>query len=331
MLQYCLSDLQGESFSQLSGLQLIPTAANHFVRFEQRQEKTKSYKAERARGLMYTCNTLEYELLSAQPQWLVDNTIPEGLYTQLCSQPLQENTNVRTLNPRTFARLFDTGTLPLEWKRCTEVAWSGEAEQPTREWVALFWKYLDECRVDLACFEDWPLLPCVGGLMRRMISESSVVDMEAASEELRECLLALGCRALDATVVAKQPQGLENYVNRCTADGIVAAICCCAAELQANLERTAVSAEVISLLDMLRAIGVEVSAKLADKALVLQGGDPQSALNWILEHDQLATGVSSDGPTDSPFVKLFAQCNRDGVGHLRAYLATELRYLHFHQ
>ena len=79
---------------------------------------------------------------------------------------------------------------------------SDEAEdQPTRKWLELFWRYLYEFRADLACFEDWPLLPCAGGVLRRMIEGSSVVDMVRASNELRECLATLGCHALDASIV----------------------------------------------------------------------------------------------------------------------------------
>ena len=152
-----------------------------------------------------------------------------------------------------------------------------------------------------------------------MIEGSSVVDMVRASNELRECLATLGCHALDASIVAKQPQGLEAYVNQCTADGVISALCCCASELRNACERQAISPEAAALLDMLQAIGMDIPAKLAQDALATTDGDSQAALNWILEH-QSAGAERSVG-----FAKLFSGCDAVNSRRLRLFLATELQ------
>ena len=94
---------------------------------------TKSYKAERCRGQVYTCTEIEYKLLSGQAHCLVDRSIPDGLYMQLCDESLQQSCNVRTLNPRTMARLFDNGTLPGNWKRTSEMCPNGVGRQQAKE------------------------------------------------------------------------------------------------------------------------------------------------------------------------------------------------------
>ena len=211
---------------ELDGLPLIPTAEGNSTKFE--TGGAKSYKAERGKGQVYTCGALEYNLLlDSQAPFLVDRSIPEDLYALMAGIELQESCNVKTLSPQTLVRLFDMGhgTLPAAWKGSAEVQWTGSsANEPSQEWVQLFWEYAAECAADLECFEDWPLLPCNGGVLRRLIKESSVVDMGSAPPELCEVLVKLGCRGLDTKTVAIQPKVLAEYVHPCTGEGVIKAV-----------------------------------------------------------------------------------------------------------
>eukprot|EP01049_Picozoa_sp_SAG25_P009302 SAG25_NODE_911_length_4794_cov_1.302449_1_plen_1090_part_00 len=231
LLRYCCNDLEGAEFAELGGLPLIPTAASTLATFQKvtEQGQAKSYKSERGKGHMYTCTQLEYDLLlESQAPVLVDRSIPDDLYAMLASQPLQQSCSVRTLNPQLLARLFDMGTLPAAWKRSAEVQWSGSGTgEPSREWVQMFWRYVDECHqcpADLACFEDWPLLPCVGGVLRRLIKETSVIDIGNAEVELASVLASLGCSSIDNQLVDIEGPALAAYVNQCTADGVISSI-----------------------------------------------------------------------------------------------------------
>ena len=314
LLRYCLSDLKGSRLMAMQGLPLIPTADGKSAVFGLMDAGTQ----------LYTCGEQEYNLLlDSQAAVLVDRSIPEDLYAILCSTELQESCNIRTLNPRTLARLFDMGTLPSAWKRCPEVQWTGSsANEPSQEWVQLFWEYAAECAADLECFEDWPLLPCNGGVLRRLIKESSVVDMGSAPPELCEVLVKLGCRGLDTKTVVKQPRALSVYVNPCTGDGVLAAVVSCATELQDAADKSSVTQEVADLLTTVRQMGMdEVSAKHAADALSAASGDPQAALNWIFEHPS-----SGDSAQPLPFAQLFERCADNSAQELRKFFANE-----FHQ
>ena len=311
LLRYCLSDLRGSGLMYMQGLALIPTADGKAATFGPIDASTQ----------VYTCGQLEYDLLlESQPSFLVDRSIPEDLYAILAGTQLQESCNVRTLNPRTLARLFDMGTLPATWKRCPEVQWSGTgANVPSKQWVQLFWEYAEKNAADLECFEDWPLLPCDGGVLRRLIKESSVVDMGSAGAELGEVLMKLGCRSLDTTIVVAQPRALSAYVNPCTGDGVLAAVVSCAVELQDSCDHSSVAQEVSDLLVTVRQMGMDqVSAKHAADALSAARGDAQVALNWLFEHP-----ASGDSAQPLPFDKLFERCADNSAQELRVFFARE--------
>jgi hypothetical protein len=140
-----------------------------------------------------------------------------------------------------MARLFEEGVLPPAWRGCAEVAWApadeaeGEGDeqaeaagggQPSAAWLRTFWKFAHETGADLGCFAEWPLLPCSGGVLRRLSEQTSVIDMAVADDQLRACLARVGCRELDlATVGAAPAEALtRSYVRPCTADGVLAAL-----------------------------------------------------------------------------------------------------------
>ena len=217
LLRYCLSDLAEATYSEMVGLPLLPTADGKVAKFGASDDSVQ----------IYTCSGLEGRLLESCRQWLVDRELPEELYLAVSAVELQTATNVRTLNPRTMARLFEMGVMPKQWKRCAEVEWSpGTDGQPSTDWVCLFWEFAHASHVDLSCFEEWPLLPCSGGVLRGLIEQTCVIDMAEADVKLRGCLKTLGCRELDTDVVVAGPAAMlsRSYVRPCTADGVLAAL-----------------------------------------------------------------------------------------------------------
>jgi len=219
-LDYCLSDMNGSSFSDnLLGLPLVPLATGSFTMFSRRGEGER----------IFISSPIEYDLLKDSiPHLLVDCLIPSGVFEKLQDIAHSGLTNLYEFTCYSLVELFPR-ILPAEWQHAKQVSWApGQQGQPTLEWMGMLWSYLKSSCIDLKIFSKWPILPVGSSYLFQLTETSNVIRDEGWSENMSSLLQKLGCVFLRSDLPLDHPQ-LKNFVQDATAGGILnamQAICC---------------------------------------------------------------------------------------------------------
>lgn len=215
VLEYCLSDMKGPSFSDnLLGLPLIPLANGSFTTFSQRQEGEKVFM---------TCQD-EYGLLSDSfSHLIIDQTISETVHKQLQDVASFGNTNLSILTCNSLLELFPS-FFPAEWFNAKQVYWvPNEPGQPSMDWMKLFWRFLKSSCTDLSIFMKWPILPVGNDRLMRLTRNSNVIKDDGWSENMSSLLQKVGCFLLTPNIHVDHPQ-LNDFVQDASASGILNAL-----------------------------------------------------------------------------------------------------------
>lgn len=214
-LQYCLFDLEKPVQSKcLYGLPLIPLANGSSTTFNPRGVDER----------IYIAHGNEYDLLKGPiPSQLVDKAIPEEVYLKLCDIAQNEDSNVSFLTCHLLEKLL-LRILPVDWQNAKEVKWiPGHVQQPSVDWMRLFWSYLSSSCDDLSVFSKWPILPVGNDHLMQLAKNSNIIEDEGWSENISSLLLKVGCLFLRRDFPIEHPQ-LKNYVQAPTAAGILNAL-----------------------------------------------------------------------------------------------------------
>nr|CAD1821120.1 unnamed protein product [Ananas comosus var. bracteatus] len=215
----CLPNAIFDMFSKYNrstSLRLInPATVRHFLKGCQTLAAlNKSWK------FYFICNELEYKLLSAVPDRIIDPNIPSKLLSKLSDVAHFSKANIALVDGQIFLQFFPR-LFPAEWKYKNQVDWNPELGStfPTTAWFELFWKYLRERSYDLELFSDWPLLPSTSGHLHRPSKLSKLINAELLSSTIEELLAKIGCKIL-STQYGVEHQQLSLYVY----DGDVAGV-----------------------------------------------------------------------------------------------------------
>ncbi|KAG0476067.1 hypothetical protein HPP92_012908 [Vanilla planifolia] len=164
-LEYCLSDFKEFSYcDSLFGLPLVPLANGLHTTF------SKQGDGER----VFVTSNEEYDLLrNSVPYLLVDCNIPYNVLNNLRDLADTEQTNLYKLTCQSLVELFPR-ILPTEWQYAKQVLWTpGHNDQPTLEWMELFWSYLKASCNDLSIFDKWPILPVKNDFLLPLVENAA--------------------------------------------------------------------------------------------------------------------------------------------------------------
>ncbi|CAM6095372.1 unnamed protein product [Calypogeia fissa] len=214
LLEYCLGDVIDEEASTvLIGLPLIPLADGGWGVFGRRGKEN-----------IFIGGELEFKLFEGIPSKIVDRSIPGRLLERLESIAQLSRTNLCPVLDVLLVEILPY-LMPPEWKAKDEVEWRPEvfASHPKREWFTLLWNYLQKSCKNLSIFEDWPLLPTMGGLLMRPVTFSRLIRGGVWNSNMESLLLKLGCQFLRTEVGVEHPQ-LSSYVHEATGPGVLNAI-----------------------------------------------------------------------------------------------------------
>ncbi|XP_021846367.2 uncharacterized protein [Spinacia oleracea] len=222
-LQYCLFDLEKPIQSNcLYGLPLIPLSNGSSTTFNPRGVDER----------IYIAHENEYDLLKDSiPSQLVDKALPEEVHLKLCDIAQSEDSNVSFLTCHLLETLF-LRILPVDWQNAKQVKWvPGHAQQPSLEWMRLFWSYLRSSCDDLSVFSKWPVLPVGNDHLMQLVKSSNIIENEGWSENMSSLLLKVGCFFLRRGFPIEHPQ-LKNYVQAPSATGILNAFLAVAGRIE---------------------------------------------------------------------------------------------------
>ncbi|KAG9441938.1 hypothetical protein H6P81_017792 [Aristolochia fimbriata] len=215
LLEYCLQDLvDAEVGKHARGLPLLPLANGLFGLF-----------SEVSKGeLFFICNELEYQLLCAVSDKIIDRNIPADIYSRLSAIAKSSNSNITFLTVECFLELLPR-FFPADWKYKDKVVWDPEtfADHPKKSWFILFWLFLQDKCNDLSIFGDWPILPSTSGHLYRAAKTSKFIGTGPFSNTLKGLFNKIGCKMLNPAFGIEHPQ-LSLYVHNCNAAGVVDAI-----------------------------------------------------------------------------------------------------------
>ena len=221
LLELCLSDK--EATAELVGAPLLPMADGTVGVFGANDDERKVYLA----------SEQELGLLQEHLGSMLELSLPAELMEQLCSEEVQQYTNVQRMDVDSLCKLVAT-TLPSGWEGQEEVSWDGE-EGKSSEWVSQFWKYvLPRCSVELKILEEMPLLPTKQATLCRL--SRGLLDVTGLPEEVISLLTVVGCRTLDNAIVQSH-SFFERFVHAPNVGGVVVAL------------DTSVSGDLVQLLD----------------------------------------------------------------------------------
>lgn len=212
LLEYCLGDvIDHEAGEVLSGLPLVPLASGSLGTFGKKAGV----------GIYIICTELEYRLLEALPEEIIDRGISEKLLERLNNIAGYSNSNLFHLVDKLLVQLLDR-LLPPQWKGSQEVEWRPESNtrHPKQEWLTLVWQYLRENCKELSLFKEWPLLPTTCGHLCRLQIHSKILRAGSGSPSLERILNKLGCQILRDDMGVEHPF-LSSYVHDASAAGVV--------------------------------------------------------------------------------------------------------------
>ncbi|XP_052152045.1 uncharacterized protein LOC127770389 isoform X1 [Oryza glaberrima] len=215
LLEYCLADLDSGNIGKcMNGLPLIPLANKQFGIFSGISQENQ----------YYVCDSIEYELLSAVSDRIIDRSIPPVILDKLYQIASSSQVNISLIEGRTFLQFFPW-LFPPGWKCRNQVPWDPESggSSPTAAWFKLFWQYIGDCSYDLDLFSDWPILPSTSGHLYRASTVSKLINTGSLSNLMKELLTKLGCKILD-TKYLSTCQHLSNYVYDGDASGVLHSI-----------------------------------------------------------------------------------------------------------
>ncbi|CAI9097022.1 OLC1v1033309C2 [Oldenlandia corymbosa var. corymbosa] len=215
LLEYCLEDLVDEDVGSLAmNLPLLPLANGGFGSINQ-DSKSMSY---------FICNELEYLLLQQISERLIDIDIPQNILSRLLAIAKASGANLRVFSIDEFLPLFSK-FVPAEWRYREEVSWdpSSNSNHPTTSWFVLFWRYIQDQRVKLSSFADWPILPSLSGHLYQPSKNTKLLMATKLSEKMQNILLKIGCKILD-TSYGIEHHDLFHYVYDADAVGVLNSI-----------------------------------------------------------------------------------------------------------
>ncbi|KAL0905364.1 hypothetical protein M5K25_023777 [Dendrobium thyrsiflorum] len=214
-LDYCLSDYKViSSCGILNGLPLLPLADGKFTSFNKRGEGDR----------VFVTSTEVFDLLvNLVPDLLVDCSVPDTTMKKLRDIANSGLTNLHVLTCYSVVELLPR-ILPTEWQHSRQVRWTpGHQDQPSLEWMGLFWSYLKASCNDLSIFNTWPILPVRNGFLLQLVENSAVIRDDGWSENMSSLLQKLGCSFLRPDFPLDHPH-LRNFVQDATATGILNAL-----------------------------------------------------------------------------------------------------------
>ncbi|KAG0477770.1 hypothetical protein HPP92_012489 [Vanilla planifolia] len=214
-LEYCLSDFKEFSYcDSLFGLPLVPLANGLHTTF------SKQGDGER----VFVTSNEEYDLLrNSVPYLLVDCNIPYNVLNNLRDLADTGQTNLYKLTCQSLVELFPR-ILPTEWQYAKQVLWTpGHNDQPTLEWMELFWSYLKASCNDLSIFDKWPILPVKNDFLLPLVENAAVIRDDGWSENICSLLQKLGCYLLRSDLAIDHPH-LRNFVQDATGAGFLNAL-----------------------------------------------------------------------------------------------------------
>lgn len=213
LLEYCLNDIDGGDITKnLTGLPLVPLANGCFGVFSCTLEV----------GPYFVCNKLEYELLHAVSDRLIDRSIPRNLFDKLSEIVSGSQVNIMYIDAPAFIQFFSV-LFPSGWEFKNQVSWNPDLGPafPTAAWFKLLWQYLGMASYDLGLFADWPILPSTSGhLYRPLVSSIKLINAEALSSNLKGLLEKMGCKVLDVRYGVEHKQ-LSLFVHDGDAVGVI--------------------------------------------------------------------------------------------------------------
>ncbi|XWS54336.1 hypothetical protein CRYUN_Cryun10bG0081200 [Craigia yunnanensis] len=215
LLEYCLEDLiDADVGTYANNLSLIPLANGGFGLF-----------SEATKGVSYfVCNELEYMLLQQISDRIIDRTIPLNILHRLSAIAKSSKANLAVFSVQHFVKLFPR-FVPAEWRYKSKVLWEPESSctYPTKSWFVLFWQYIQNQREGLSMFGDWPILPSTSGHLYRPSRQSKLIKAEKLSDSMRDILVKIGCKILDAAYGVEHPD-LSRYVSDSNFSGVLESI-----------------------------------------------------------------------------------------------------------
>ncbi|KAG8066703.1 hypothetical protein GUJ93_ZPchr0004g39583 [Zizania palustris] len=215
LLEYCLADMDNANIGKcMNGLPLIPLANKQFGIFSEISRENR----------YYVCDNIEYELLSAVGDRIVDRSIPPVILDKLHQIANSSRVNISLIDGPIFLQFFPK-IFPPGWKCRNKVPWDPElaGSSPTAGWFKLFWQYIGDCSYDLDLFSDWPILPSTSGHLHRASTASKLIKTDSLSNLMKELLVKLGSKILD-TKYLSECQQLSNYVYDGDANGVLHSI-----------------------------------------------------------------------------------------------------------
>ncbi|KAJ3689238.1 hypothetical protein LUZ61_018402 [Rhynchospora tenuis] len=215
LLEYCLNDMDdGDNGKDLTGLPLVPLANGCFGVF------SFSYEV----GSYFICNELEYELLHAVSDQLIDRSIRCNLFDKLSEIASGSHLNVMFMDASSFIQFFSV-LFPSGWELKNQVSWNPDLGPtfPTAAWFKLFWQYLGRSSYDLGLFVDWPILPSTAGHLYRPLTFSKLINAEVLSSSLQALLEKMGCKVLDVRYGVEHKQ-LSLFVHDGDVGGVISSL-----------------------------------------------------------------------------------------------------------
>lgn len=212
LLEYCLIDLDSADIGKcMNGLPLIPLANKQHGIFSEISQENH----------YYVCDNIEYDLLSAVGDRIIDRSIPPVLLDKLYQIANNSQANISLIDGPVFLQFFPR-LFPPEWKCRNQVPWDPVlgGSSPTEAWFKLFWRYIGERSYELDLFSDWPILPSTSGHLYRASTVSKLIKTEPLSSLMTELLAKLGCKILDTKYLSEYQQ-LSHYVYDGDATGVL--------------------------------------------------------------------------------------------------------------
>ncbi|XP_038054984.1 sacsin-like [Patiria miniata] len=248
LLKYVTSD----TVCDLNNLSLLPLQSGEFVAFHNNAPKVYIATTENPSSLIPN-GASRFAASDLQPTLLTDHRIEA--YTQL-----------KRLGVNDVAPLLRE-ILPSTWRGGTDdtVPWTpGCSQQPTKEWLAEFWRWL--AKTDLEAFKGIPLVPVAHGHIARLQHNKLICQVQAGNSYGRYPVplsdnVCSFLESVGAVVIRDLPPYVSNHpcINRFvgapTPEGVMTIIEACSRNnLNAQVQRLAASTkhELRALLALLQ-------------------------------------------------------------------------------
>ncbi|KAI8507949.1 hypothetical protein Bbelb_141890 [Branchiostoma belcheri] len=220
-LQYALDD---KNYDAMEGIELLPLADKTFTTFS-KYDKTIFIESEQH----------PRTLLPGLEGRFLDTDINKPIlhHLQMAATEAEEKARtshpclrLRHLTPQLVAtHLRDA--LPPDWLQVSHVTWSpARSQQPSAEWLAQLWRYLQMHFPSLSPFVGLPILPVMNETrLVRLEQPSKVIRPKYGETTIPDVIKNL-VRDVDATVLEDKPSylnhpKLEEFIHRCTPSGLL--------------------------------------------------------------------------------------------------------------